>query len=118
MDVKVGSTRLVVLVWDFAIKLPRLYSWKSFLCGILANMQENEFSRLRLKELCPVLFCSWGGFVTVMPRCEEVRLADWDSFNYWEFVDGPDPSCILPVEEKRSSFGILDGRIVAIDYGS
>jgi hypothetical protein len=38
-----------------AYKLPSFYSWKHFLLGLLANMQEAEFSRTGRPELCPVL---------------------------------------------------------------
>jgi hypothetical protein len=31
--------------------------------------------------------------------------------------DAEPPSGLVPVEYKRDSFGVLDGRIVALDYG-
>jgi predicted GH43/DUF377 family glycosyl hydrolase len=34
------------------------------------------------------------------------------------FLGGAEPEImIIPAEYKRDSFGVLDGRIVAVDYG-
>jgi hypothetical protein len=46
----------------------RLLSWKHFLYGLLANMQEAQFSKTSWPELCPVLWSLPGGFLVVMPR--------------------------------------------------
>ena len=40
MNVCVGATRWVFRFNRFVAKIPRLDSWKLFLCGLLANMQE------------------------------------------------------------------------------
>jgi hypothetical protein len=42
---KKGSSRWVFFIFNLAIKIPSLYSWKNFLLGLLANMQEVEFSK-------------------------------------------------------------------------
>lgn len=100
----------------YAFKLPRRTSWRSFLQGLLANMQEAEFATTGWPQLCPVLFSLPGGFLVVMPRVREMSEADWDAFDAGEFLDKPDYH--VPAEYKRDSFGWLNGRIVAIDYGS
>lgn len=55
-----------------------------------------------------------GGWLIAMPRCQP--LTD----NQWEILQsqGVYDYLPIPVEFKRDSFGVLNGKIVAIDYGS
>ncbi len=110
-----GTTRLVLLTRCYAIKLPRPTSWRLFLHGLLANMQERQFSRTGWPELCPVTLSIPGGWLIVMPRCEpyERRMADAEYVLFTEKAD-----YVVPVENKPDSFGLLHGRLVAVDYGS
>lgn len=118
-----GVTRTVILTKRWAIKLPCLvYGWRYFLYGFLANMQESEWSGFDAR-LCPVRFAGRGGWMIVMPRCEsltdeeyiaEVAL-DWARMT--DGVTGQLLSAELPVEMKTCSFGRLNGKIVAVDYG-
>lgn len=115
--IKHGVTREVFLTKRFAIKTPKLTKgWKLFLHGLLANIQEKEFSEARWPELCPVVFAVWGGWLIAMPRARLLTDAEWKSFRFSTFTKKPD--YLIPVENKRDSFGILNGRIVALDYGS
>lgn len=41
MQVKTGVTRVVFLIGDYAIKIPKCMIWNHFLKGLLANMEEN-----------------------------------------------------------------------------
>lgn len=115
MKVLHGTTRVVLLTTKYAFKFPTYVSWKLFLHGLLANMQENLFSGLH-SNLCPVLFYIPGGFLTVMPACTPLTTEEYESLDFIRFVDQEDME--LPVENKQDSFGWLNGRIVAIDYGS
>lgn len=114
--VRLGATRAALLMGGLAVKVPRPTTWRTFLTGLLANMQEREFWRTRWPELCPVLFSLPGGWLVVMPRAEPLSGADWCAFDTEEFIERSDG--VIPVEEKQDSFGWLDGRIVAIDYGT
>ncbi|MCM5689520.1 hypothetical protein CN140_02645 [Sinorhizobium meliloti] len=64
-----GATRTVILTRRYALKLPSFKSWRLFLQGLLANMQEREFGKAERDGLCPVLFSIPGGLLVVMPRC-------------------------------------------------
>jgi len=110
-----GATRTVLLTKRYAIKVPRLASWRLFLCGLLANMQEREFSRAGWPELCPVLFSLPGGWLVVMPRAAPLSDLEWAQIDM-RWPDRAD--YVVPVEMKRDSFGRLLSRIVAVDYGS
>jgi hypothetical protein len=122
-ELKKGSTRSVILLWKWAVKIPTLKTWKLFLQGLLANMQEVEFSAAGWPELCPVVFSLPGGFVTVMRRANPLTEEEW-----LEITTGEDKDHIedlirkeeyeVPIEEKIDSFGWLDGKLVAVDYGS
>jgi hypothetical protein len=115
-----GVTRYVVLVGRLAIKVPRLdYGWRLFLCGLLANMQEREFSWTGWPELCPVVASLPGGWLVIMRRARLFTDAEFDRFDmkaWGELAEREDR--VIPVEAKSDSFGWLDGRVVAIDYGT
>jgi len=83
---------------------------------LLANMQEAEFARTGWAELCPVVFSIPGGWLVVMRRAEMLSDAEWQAFDPEAFCVGQER--IIPAEFKKDSFGRLDGRIVAIDYGN
>ena len=91
--------------------------------GLLCNMQEKDFSSVASisDRLCPVLFALPGGFLNVMPRCRPMTDEEFLNFDYSAFVTYGGHNGVqfeLPVEEKTSSFGWLNSRVVAIDYGS
>lgn len=106
---KRGITREVILIGRYAIKLPSIRSWMLFLQGLLGNMQERDLMCLD-NRLCPVVFSLWGGWLNIMPRCEPLV----------EFTEEMDTICdyLTFIEKKLCSFGTLDGKLVAVDYGS
>jgi hypothetical protein len=129
-----GITRMVFLVGRHALKLPQVrYGWRLFLQGLLANMQESAWNRDGgFPELCPVTFSLPGGWLVVMMRAQPLSDEDWrqflrdrmgedaiktyhprDELRSWTGGD-----YLIPVEIKPCSFGKLDGRIVAVDYGN
>jgi hypothetical protein len=62
----------------------------------------------------------------VMPRCDPLPRSEWEhgvdyiSDSWWLGTDGGTEEgfslCDL-VEDKYDSFGLLNGKIVAVDYG-
>jgi hypothetical protein len=117
---KQGVTRTVLLIGPYAIKLPCLhYGWRNFLQGLLANMQERQWATMNLPILCPIVFSLPGGFLNVMPRCRILTDAEWQ--DYAEMAISPEEErgdFVVPVEHKSDSYGWLNGRIVAVDYGN
>lgn len=117
-----GVTRWVILVHHWAIKLPRFFyfgSWEPVngLTGMLGNMCEHRFGnrKTKWKGLAPTLFCAPLGIVLVMRRAKPVPPDIWSLFNAYEFAKEINLLGEL-IEDKRSSFGIIDGSIVAVDY--
>jgi hypothetical protein len=112
-----GSSRIAISLRDiYVLKIPNLSSYKLFLYGILANLQEKTFSSAQWAQLCPVMAAGNSGLWLVMPYARPLTDSEWEAFDYETFAHHED--YIVPVENKRDSFGILYGNVVAIDYGS
>lgn len=139
MKTKYGSTRIVFLVADRAIKIPNvLYSWHNFLSGLMANIQEVQTYRYNLidrKEeverlLCPILWASWGGWIVVMKRADmerhlsEIRNLEPVSDFIGDFIDWQNEfykAWILAGfggDDQPLNYGYIEDRLVKIDYGS
>jgi len=117
MQIYWGTSRIVICIKNIAIKLPNISEYRLFLYGLLANMQERLFWKsYKNKKLCPVLLSFPGGFMIVMKRAESITRKKFYTLDYNKFVNEKD--FIIPVENKLSSFGIIDNEIVAVDYGS
>jgi hypothetical protein len=73
-------------------------------------MEENRCwkNHPRKDLMCPVKFCSWGGWFLIMERAEVTDQCFID-FEPW-IVAG------LGGDDKNDNYGLLKGRIVKIDY--
>lgn len=130
---RTGVTREVFLIGRYAFKLPKLtYGWKMFLQGLLCNMQEAVWGRSKeMPEFCPVVFSIPGGWLVVMKRAMPLTDEQWREFLRDRLgIDGiksfhprdeikswTGGDYFIPAEVKENSFGLLDGRVVVIDYG-
>ena len=119
--VTLGHSRTVFLVGRYAIKVPVVcYGWRAFLRGLLANLSEAEWARwtdAARVRLCPVVTALPGGFALVMRRARPLSEAEFGALDVEAFLCyAGDPLYRLPVEAKADSFGMLDGRVVAVDY--
>ena len=114
------ATRIALLIGRYAFKMPSTASWKLFLNGLLANIQEHEFWKGMPEDsramMCPVLFHLPGGFLSVMRRAEPVRTKTWKKHGTRWFIRAAG-DLHIPVEPKKDSFGYLNGHIVVVDYG-
>lgn len=111
-----GCTRIVLLTTHYAVKIPNISDYRMMLYGLLANMQEARFSKTGFQELCPVLFSLPLGLLVVMPRVRMFTDEEFLRFDLDGFRVKQDYS--IPVESKADSFGWLDGKPVALDYGT
>jgi hypothetical protein len=110
----VGTTRTTYLIGNRAYKFPRVTRWNKLLKGLLNNLSENFRWKYELTErrhlLCPVIFCSWGGWFIIMPRTEEFPEVEYDRNKmYSEFHT-------ITHDLKRANFGKLHDRTVLHDY--
>lgn len=117
---RTGITRIVFVFKNIVIKIPKPFIWHHFLTGILANMNESntwkwnsgKYGRGRSYLLCPVIFCSWGGWILVMKKID--RAFNWNDegkYNITEHVKE------FPGDDKITNYGLLNGKIVKFDYG-
>lgn len=111
--IKFGTTRLVILVGKYAIKVPRPKWWKSFLKGIIANLDESLWyknSPLDWKlKMAPVIGCYLKGFILIMRRAEPLTLEQYGSISIKDYY-------LIPMDNKIQNFGIYKGNIVLVDY--
>lgn len=115
MIIKHGATRTVILTKKYAFKFPYIRRYKNFLLGLLANMQELEFDSLNDERLAKVIYHLPCGFLIVMKRAEPLTWFDKKFLAC--FCAKRIKGFALPVELKQDSFGYIDGKLVAIDYG-
>ena len=112
--VEYGCSRAVLLIGRYAFKFPTMiYSWSNFLNGLLHNMEESAFSKMRIDYLCPVLYSLPGGFMNVMPRCKILTKDEYNSLKIRKKFE----RSVMSIEEKPDSYGWYQGRVVAVDYG-
>lgn len=110
--IKKGTTRIVFLIGGYAIKLPRINRWKSFLRGILANLDErlwykNSTAEWKIK-MCPALFC-FGGWILICKRAAIINDEDFMLVKKEDFYP-------IPFDPKPSNFGYYKERLVIVDY--
>jgi hypothetical protein len=123
-QIRHGITRTVILTRRHAVKLPSLRGHSTgglrgrlhgFAAGIIANHSEADWHAFEDwgGQVAPVLRSWLGGIVNVYPRCDPLPVnADGD------YV-GAEPLPVLdpdPGDDKPDNYGILNGRIVRIDY--
>jgi hypothetical protein len=114
---KCGAHRLVFLTKGYALKIPRASAISS---GRRANRTETDTWKATHDEgLCPVL-CgnAWGLFV-LMPFARALSDKEFDEFQMKDALIMSNP--FIPNNQggdfKQSNFGMVNGRIVKIDYG-
>lgn len=123
-----GSTRTVLLMGSWAIKMPTCVEWRLFVQGMLANDQEVHLSKLQWPQLCPVLFSLPFGLMVVMKRARPLTLEEFDEFSrchsqyireYQLSLKNPfGEESFIDVEHKLDTFGYLGDQVVAVDYGN
>ena len=106
-------SRRVFLLGRITIKVPRP---RSVLHGLRCNRWEREmWYRWRpvfgWESLCPILFADPLGLVVVMPRAQQrVTVEEIQAATPVYF---PEPT----YETKAEVFGLVNGRVLALDYG-
>ena len=123
MHIEKGATRIVFIFRHKVVKVPRLIIWSNFLRGLLGNITENRtwkwnsgrYAEGREKLLCPVLWCSWGGWLLVMRKVEVVTYAEWKALTEKDITSYKQH---FPGDDHRRNYGWYEGRLVKLDYAS
>lgn len=106
-----GRNRFVLLTRRHAIKVPSLRCWRDFLFGMLNNMNEATWHREHA-AYCPVVWAAPLGLAIVMPRVQPLAPDVFAQLLRRRLLPP-----VRGVERKASSWGMLDGQLVATDYG-
>lgn len=117
MKIRNGSSRKVLLLGKFAFKFAYGNNKFYFKQGMLANKQETYYSKLDKERFAKVYLSFPFGLLNICQRADELTKEQFASFIFEDF-SAIYFSIYDIVEFKRDSFGIVNGKIVAIDYGS
>ncbi len=120
--IRTGVCRTVILAGRWAIKVPSLRGHftadmrgrlAGFCTGILANQSEWTWHTYEPwnGQVAPVLRSWLWGVVQIYPRCAPLALADDDEGRAQLPRLDPDPGDV-----KVDNYGMLNGRIVRLDY--
>ena len=131
-DWKVGATRAVLCVGCLAFKFPVFWNWQLLLHGLLANMQEAEWSpyrNLHARALAHVYFAGPLGLFNVMERGVPMSAVELEWFSGCGGANFSSRWGYLPVERKPIDFmrrlvpypremaAETGDNIMAVDYG-
>ncbi len=105
MMIKAGRTRIVILIYKWAIKIPGY----RFFYGIKADRREAYYPKDH--RVCPVIASFFFAFIIVMPRADRIASwKDWEDLNYNDWCDVT--SDIFP-----QNLGWFGDQMQIIDYG-
>lgn len=130
IEIRRGVTRTVLLTRRWAIKVPRFHlprdhnkktsRWGTvqdriggMARGYLANLSEAEWSDS--PSVCPVKRSLLWGWINIHPRCEPYR-PDEPPYTPLSDEERAQIGFCFPTDAKISNVGLLDGRLVWIDY--
>ncbi len=117
-----GTTRTVIVLGPLAFKFARGQH------GIYCNWYEADLYRRNKNNtrsasmLCPILWCSSPAIVLIMRRAatpvNQIQIEDRKAHAWyeWDYLGAGDDA--LPFEWKPDDWGVLDGRLVAVDYAT
>lgn len=121
--IKIGSSRIVILIFNIAIKIPNfLTEYRHFLYGFAANKNERLRYNLSKKNntllnsvLLESIFCSWGGLFHIQKRGIIITHSFFiDKIYNSNNIELFKEACYGDL--KYSNFGIYKGKIVCLDY--
>ena len=116
MKIKKGVTRIVIICFGYVFKIPNFTSKHLFfLQGFVANYKERyititfKYYKHFYSKINPTLFCTYFGLLSIQkyvtPLTRELTSAEKRYFKQ------------QTIDNKKENFGILNGKIVCIDYG-
>jgi hypothetical protein len=116
----IGCTRIVFEFKNFVVKIPKFtHQWSHFLMGLISNMDESKtwkwnsgkYEKGTSYLLCPVLWCSWGGWILIMKKATMLTSEDWQT----TFI--PEHKKHFGGDDKLANYGYFNGKVVKVDYG-
>lgn len=116
---KKGCTRIVIIIGKLAIKFPRITTYKLFLHGLLANLEESIWNRKNMPQevgLPDVLFVAPFGLFSIQRKVRKVNHIGlfWVELERLIVTSEIDSGWWLN-DCKPQNFGYLNGQLVKID---
>ena len=120
----IGATRVVIILDNYVIKIPKFWRWQNLLRGLLANINEGQTWRWNSGKyetgnsylLCPVKFTSWGGWFLIMHKAVHIPHDLWhDLFHNGTALDAHIEH--FQGDDSHKNYGFYNNRIVKVDYG-
>jgi hypothetical protein len=114
-----GTTRLVLCLGPYAIKIAK--GERGRRCNRCEAALWKRTTEERRKMLCPIPATIPFGVALMMKRAKPIseeekdHLISTDGFPDWDYVP---PDETAPFEYKASDWGLLEGRLVALDYST
>lgn len=119
MKIKYGTTRITILIGNFALKTPIVTrSIKHFVKGWLGNIDERDiWKKSRHPKLCPVYF-SFFGLINVMPRAQSLPGQKFSKQFFLSYFK--DVGVHVDVCSGWKNFGYLEEELypVILDYAT
>ena len=113
-----GSSRLVFLTENYAIKIPRCCvkpdnSFYGSVIGILEGWKANRYEYIWSKSkiydfLCEVEFSFLFSLIIIMKNAKPLKREQFLKLEKFNFC----------YEHKEDSYGFIDNKIVIVDYGN
>lgn len=135
MQIKMGSSRLVVIFKNFVIKIPKFWRISRFALGIVENLTErywycadNTVKTMDINKypLAPILYASSNGLIMVMQRADvvtEKSYKDMIPFDQARFVRDMEQleSWVKGFDFRHDlrmgNVGYIGSKLVMVDYG-
>ena len=115
---KQGTTRYVIMLDKIVIKIPSFHSYKHFLYGLLANMQESQFGIKPFYCLTPVLYSSKFGLFVIQKRLRPVRHRGLFWVEHKKLIIESIIPDIHLSDVKPENYGYDGSQLKRLDYGS
>ena len=114
---KQGSTRIVLVLSKYVIKIPTILNYELFLCGLLANIREGYiYKETRRNDLARVCYYNRLGLFLIMERvdiCSNDEAYELYKYVYDKYKDDE----LMLDDFKTSNWGRKNGKLVKVDYG-
>ena len=135
MQIKMGSSRLVVIFKNFVIKIPKFWRISRFALGVVENLTErywycadNTVKTMDINKypLAPILYASSNGLIMVMQRADvvtEKSYKDMIPFDQARFVRDMEQleSWVKGFDFRHDlrmgNVGYIGSKLVMVDYG-
>jgi hypothetical protein len=119
MKIRIGVTRTVLIFKKRVLKIPSFKNgWINFIYGVEANLQERIWNGFH-PVFAKVIRSSKLGFWLIMERAEPIpKETDWGTIkDYLSFTyRNEDIYEIIMSDCKKDNWGVINNRLVKIDY--